>query len=384
MVANQSNGGITGLAGFIFQIEVFLYYALKIRSGESISYEELEDVNINKPRDLDKNEDKLVTSLFDNNRRTVIQVKKTKITKTVAKEVLKRWILLEKEHSNIEKYILFMNCTYNNQGNIKNVDIEKLYNEIQLTEETSSKSINKKLKDIFYNNYNEFKNIAEQIKQKYTSEGENQTIDELILNEAQFHFQKEGVYDSVYIARINSLRSRLTNFIFENIKNNNNYILDSRTLMSSVYEINQLITNDFPLIHFPEYIKEHQVELDKIKHLREVIQLKHCNLGDEGIVRRIHRCNYYFDYRLRHLENSRICAIEAIEHNTYSSFQDLKEELIINNNDEPYKRLREMEKQPNSACPNNDDLRQGVCIYLTKDKEFVKDKQISWKDDENE
>ena len=154
MVANLSNGGITGLAGFIFQIEVFLYYALKIRSGESISYEELEDVNINKPRDLDKNEDKLVTSLFDNNRRTVIQVKKTKITKTVAKEVLKRWILLEKEHSNIEKYILFMNCTYNNQGNIKNVDIEKLYNEIQLTEETSSKSINRKLKDIFYNNYN--------------------------------------------------------------------------------------------------------------------------------------------------------------------------------------------------------------------------------------
>ena len=45
----------------------------------------------------------------------------------------------------------------NNQGNIKNVDIEKLYNEIQLTEETSSKSINRKLKDLFYNNYNEFK-----------------------------------------------------------------------------------------------------------------------------------------------------------------------------------------------------------------------------------
>ena len=64
-------------------------------------------------------------------------------------------------------------------------------------------------------------------------------------------------------------------------------------------------------------------------------------------------------------------------------FEDAKARLIMNNNDTPYERLTQTVDKSNSFC-DNEFLKKGVCIYLTKDKEITGDKQVSWEDDSDE
>ena len=75
--------------------------------------------------------------------------------------------------------------------------------------------------------------------------------------------------------------------------------------------------------------------------------------------------------------------IESIEDTTFENFHDVKESLKINNQDTPFNRLENTEIGENSHC-HDEHIRKGVCIYLTKDKSIVDNKQISWKDIEDE
>lgn len=383
MVENYDNSGINSLGGFVFQIDTFIYYALKLQPDQILEYESIEDVSIRRKEDLDTHEDSFRTNLISpTDTYTAIQVKRTDINNMVVQKVLMNWILLEYSDVNVEKYILFGDSLYENNGNINSIDNRSLYNEIINNKERSQKSIKRKLKNIFNGHYDEFNNIVNRIKSKSVIDTPD-SIENMLIEEAKDLFHKDGVMFPVYLSRIKTLRSRIYYAILDAIKNHSSYKLEYKTLRKIIEAITNEITDEIPLISFTDYKKKHPVNVNEISNLREVKQLKACNLDDKGIIRRMHRCNYYFDYQYKLKEQAKVSTVENIETTASENFEDIKERLIMNNEDTPYKRLIQTEDKSNSYC-RNEYLQKGVCIYLTKDKEITGDKQISWEDTSDE
>lgn len=381
MVESISNSGINSLGGFVFQIDVFIYYALKLKQGELIEYENIDDVSISNEKGLDKQEDYFRTNIISKETRTAIQVKKQNITKSIAEKVLMNWILLENSELKINKYILFGNAKHNN-GSIADIDNQKFFKKIKSSTETNSNSIIQKVKSLFENDYDKFNGIVNQIKSKFNFE-QTDSIENELLEVASSVFHKDGVMYPVFIARIKALRSRLSFEILEKVRNHLPYTINYKTIMGIIEDITQNCTDKFPMISFSDYKNLHPIHINEINHLREVKQLRHCNIDDNSIIRRMNRCNYYYDYKFILKEQAKLSLIENIEDTTFENFQDVKEKLKINNQDKPFNRLENTEICENSHC-HDEHIRKGVCIYLTKDKSIVDDKQISWKDDEDE
>lgn len=90
------NGGIYSLAGFAYQIKVFVLNVLELKNGYTLEYETIDDVALKMAADkLDEHEDDLC-SIFTATSRRAIQVKKTQVTNSIAKKVVKNWILADK------------------------------------------------------------------------------------------------------------------------------------------------------------------------------------------------------------------------------------------------------------------------------------------------
>lgn len=382
MVEDYDRSGINSLGGFVFQIDTFIYYALNLNSNESLEYETIEDVSIRKQEELDKKEDSFRTKLITSESYKAIQVKRKDITKEVAERVLMNWILLENSDINIDKYILWGDSSYSNHGNIKNINNKVLYEKIKANKDRSQKSIAKQLKDLFAEDYEKFNTIISNIKSKYEFI-KNESITDTLIEAAKDVFHKDGVFNPVYIARIDALRSRLSFEILQAIKNKTSYKLDYITIRKMIVDITNTITNDYPIISFADHKKLHPVHINEIEHLREVQQLRHCKLSDNEVIRRMFKCNYYYDYQFQLKEQARISEKEDIETTAFDNFENVKEKLSRQGRDDPYERLTQTEDKENSSC-HNEHLRNGVCIYLTKDSSISGEKQISWKDDANE
>lgn len=382
MVASQDNSGINSLGGFVFQIDTFIYYALKLNPNESIEYEAIDDVSIRKPVDLDAKEDSFRTNIIKSESQVAIQVKRTNITDDVAERVLMNWILLESSDLNIENYILFGDSSYSNNGNINDIDNEALHKKIKANKEKSSKSITKQLKLLYANDFERFNEIVNNIKSKYKLEIID-SMESALIETAKELFNKDGVMDAVYFMRLKSLRNKIASEILESVKNKRSYKLEYKTFRHMIEYIRNKCTDEFPIMSFSDYKQSNLLVIDEIENCREVKQLRHCKLKDDNIIRRMHRCNYYADYRYHLMEQCRTPLIGDMETTAFDNFEDVKEKLDMNGEDEPYKRLTQTEEKENSSCCNKY-IRAGVCIYLTKDVSITGDKQISWKDEENE
>ena len=95
------NGGIYSLAGFAYQIKVFVLNVLELKNGYTLEYETIDDVALKMAADkLDEHEDDLC-SIFTAISRRAIQVKKTQVTNSIAKKVVKNWILADKNNAEI-------------------------------------------------------------------------------------------------------------------------------------------------------------------------------------------------------------------------------------------------------------------------------------------
>lgn len=100
------NGGIYSLAGFAYQIKVFVLNVLELKNGYTLEYETIDDVALKMAADkLDEHEDDLC-SIFTTTSRRAIQVKKTQVTNSIAKKVVKNWILADKNNADIEQFVL--------------------------------------------------------------------------------------------------------------------------------------------------------------------------------------------------------------------------------------------------------------------------------------
>lgn len=141
------NGGIYSLAGFAYQIKVFVLNVLELKNGYTLEYETIDDVALKMAADkLDEHEDDLC-SIFTATSRRAIQVKKTQVTNSIAKKVVKNWILVDKNNADIEQFVLVTDREVDMDVFV-DLDVDEIFKEVNAA--TGNKSIDAKVKKIGY------------------------------------------------------------------------------------------------------------------------------------------------------------------------------------------------------------------------------------------
>ena len=380
----MNNSGIFSLAGFAYQIKVFIYYLATLEEDDTIGYETYDDVALKKT-DIDqhKQENKLHTYnglLKSPAGITALQIKHTNLSEEDYEKVLFNWILLKNNSLNVEKYVLFVDKTYGNKDSVFQNDLKPLFDKIMATKKTNA-SLIRKVKNILNGDYTLFCNICDEIKNKYVFQEINDIDDEISKNYKSI-FNHGGVMESTYKLRIKELVQKIEYEILKSVSENNSYSCDYSTFKHMVESINDCVRDDFYLpLNYSDFKKASKLDItntDIIKS-RQYIQLSKCDLPESLIKEHLIFEEYYNFYKLRNLENIKTNVISDIENTTYYNFEMTKTDLIANGNDTPQKRLKETLSRDNSHTPNTQ-IRNGSAIHLTK-ADTEKDLLISWEDD---
>lgn len=199
------NGGIYSLAGFAYQMKVFILQILEIKSGCTLEYETIDDVALKMTADdMDEHEDELCSILGATNRKA-IQVKKTQVTKSIVKKVVKNWILADKKHHDIENFILVTDREISTDI-LVDLDVNEICEEVKIA--TGNKSIDAKVKLIGYTESELIQKIKDIVSKASIHKYED--IDTEIIEGFKDYFIRAAVTEPTYILRIKQLIQQVT------------------------------------------------------------------------------------------------------------------------------------------------------------------------------
>lgn len=381
MTFQLDQSGINSLAGFAYQIKVFGYYAFDLGEDMQVEFETIEDVNLKAftPEQIDKHSQKFVCKITKGGVNKAIQVKHTSISNAVAQQMLLNWILLEHSSYNVEKYILFTDKSYQNDGNIFSKDAKSLHKIVVESNMQKNATISK-VKSLYETDYKEFEKVYNQIQDKFQFIN-LEDIDVKTDDKASLHFRRAANL-IVFRQRLNEFLQHITIKILNAIENKEPYVLTYQEFINMVEDISKRFTQEVTVPSYSNFKKVNRIDLkdSKLSTSREFMQLKSCGLPDHLLKQNLLYGMYYYETALKYMENNRVNKIEEIEETTFEGFQNVKFSLMQNKNDTPYNRLEQTKQYPNSHA-QNDQIKYGSSIHLTK--EDIEENQISWKDDEN-
>ena len=147
----SNDSGIKSLAGFSYQIRVFVLKCTALNENEELEFETIDDIALKKLDNLDN----VNTLVAQNDEFIAVQVKKTTISKSTAKNILFNWLLID-DNKQVKKYILVTAREYNNKDRISTISLDELYNEIIKSKVTNSSSLIKQVKDKYKDNKDKF------------------------------------------------------------------------------------------------------------------------------------------------------------------------------------------------------------------------------------
>lgn len=377
----SNTAGINSLRGFSYQIKVFVLSLAKIKNGEQVEYETIDDVNIKtiNPLNFDEKCEGIINSTGCGGTNCAIQVKRTTISGESAKKILFNWLLLE-ARGTVQEYRLFVDTSYGNEDIIFAHDKDKLFDEVKKTKARSDALI-AQVKSIYGTDKENFKKTIQKIKDnhKFIS---SENIDDEILDAYTDIFIRDGVVDSIYELRIMELFNFIVKGIFASVEKREPFICDYLTFRREAENICERIKNERIDIDYGCYIKANPVCVEDFSETREYIQLNYCELSETNILTYLRHKQYYQQYRMMNLGNGRIDLVDNIELTSVENFGMVKEILQQEYRDIPRNRLNETKKMENSYS-NSTQIKYGSLIYLTRE-DVDEERQISWKDEENE
>lgn len=381
-----SNGGISSLGGFAYQIKAFLYYLEQLKENTEIGYETYEDVSINyKPDEHDYIDKKCVNfnSLYKTTAGiTAIQVKRKKLNEKDFDQLLYNWLILELSENTIVKYILLIDGSYNNLDLTFAKSAQSMYDEI-INAKDDGKSLKCKVKKLIGMDYENFVRVYNEIKNKYEFKTLN-NIDDTLEQVYGKIFHKPRIYTNTFKLRLDALLSKITTEIMMCVVENKPYVCSYNDFIGFIEDITLAITDKEIYMDFCVFKSLNHINLKdtNIAVSRQYMQLCTCFRFEKKIEEHLIYEQYYNDYKLRSLGNMKKEKIDNIEETTYSHFTDTVEYLINTNNDNPYLRLDGTKLRGNSYTLN-EQIYYGSAIHLTK-ADTESELLISWKDDDNE
>ena len=380
----MNNSGIYSLAGFAYQIKVFIYYLTQLQDNYALGFETYDDVALQRT-DIDSTaqEGKLQTynGIFNSpSGITALQVKRTTLSNDDYEKVLFNWIILNNSSANVENFVLLVDKSYENTDSVFPTDLNSLYNKI-INSSSNRNALITQVKEIINNNYILFTQLCKSIKDRYIFK-EIDDIDNEIFESYKLIFNHGGVKDVIYKMRIRDLAEKIQYALLEDISQNHSYKCDYAMFKTIVEDVVARIKDDLYIPpDFSDFRKNSRVDIadTAISKSRQYIQLKKCAIPDSLIKEQLIFEEYYTAYKLRCLENLKSNNIENIEYTTHFNFEITKSNLQANNNDTPNNRLVHTQEKANTYA-QNDQIRNGSAIHLTK-VDTAADMLISWEDE---
>lgn len=371
------NGGIYSLAGFAYQIKVFVLNVLELKNGYTLEYETIDDVALKMAADkLDEHEDDLC-SIFTATSRRAIQVKKTQVTNSIAKKVVKNWILADKNNADIEQFVLVTDREVDMDVFV-DLDVDEIFKEVNAA--TGNKSIDAKVKKIGYTETELKQKVRDIVSMSSIQKYEN--IDTEIEKKFNDFFIRYGVSEATYYIRIKEFLQQITVEILDAVGNGQPYLLTYESMSKIKNRIVTNYTDEKWEPSFSQFRRLKKVNLEDLAVIksREYRQLKTCeSLKEEDIYRHLQWGEYYVNSKRGYYERGMAFLVEDIENTAYDNFCDAKMELRNRVEDTPDNRLIETKSKSNSKAVD-EQIRYGVCINLTSE-DTDESIQISWKDD---
>lgn len=380
----MNNSGIYSLAGFAYQIKVFIYYLTQLQDKYALGFETYDDVALQR-NDIDSTvqEGKLQTYngiLSAPSGITALQVKRTTLSNDDYEKVLFNWIILNNSSAIVENFVLLVDKSYGNTDSVFPTDLHSLYNKI-INSSSNRNALITQVKEIINNNYTLFTQLCDSIKERYSFK-EIDDIDNEIFESYKPIFNHGGVKDVIYKLRIRDLVEKIQYVLLEDISQNHSYKCDYAMFKIIVEDVVARIKDDLYIPpDFSDFRRNSRVDIadTAISKSRQYIQLKKCAISDSLIKEQLIFEEYYNAFKLRCLENLKSNNVENIEHTTYFNFEITKSNLQANNSDTPNNRLVKTQEKSNTYALN-DQIRNGSAIHLTK-TDTAADRLISWEDE---
>ena len=379
----MNNSGIYSLAGFAYQIKVFVYYLTQLQDNCALGFETYDDVALQRTDDSVMQEGKLHTynGIFNlPSGITALQVKRTALSSDDYEKVLFNWIILNNSSSNVEKFVLLVDKSYGNSDSVFPTNFRSLYNKI-VNSSSNRNALITQVKEIINNDYKLFTQLCKSIKKRYSFK-EIDDIDNEIFESYKPIFHHGGVKEVTYKLRIRDLAEKIQYALLDDISQNHSYKCDYAMFKTIVEDVVARIKDELYIPpDFSDFRRNSRVDITDtaISKSRQYIQLKKCAIPDLLIKEQLIFEEYYNAYKLRCLENLKSNNVENIERTTHFNFEITKSNLQANNNDTPNNRLVQTQGKTNTYA-HNDQIRNGSAIHLTK-ADTAADMLISWEDE---
>lgn len=382
--ANQSyDPGIVSLSGFAYQIKVFILLFASLQKGEQIEFETLDDIAIQSIAQNDANNDLCLKTKTDNeNTITVFQVKQTNVSAAKSRNVLYNWLLALNKNRNVSKFTLYIDNSYTASDTAFISGYAKEYAAI-IGSDKEPAALVTKVKSIYVDNEEQFKKDYDFVVGNYSIKP-IQNIDSELINalSTALHFDANSIGPVYAKQRLEELFTRVCARIMTSVSQREPFYSSREEIMQICDEI---CRNICPNKYAPDYSSFERLHAfstisAELQASRAYKQLQYCNLGTPDTMRHLLWQQYYKNIRHHYLSDAQQSTVDAIEGVASENHKDVVRELQEEGIDTPRRRLTKTKRQTISAL-NDEYSRWGAYVFLTND---TGEKQISWKDDENE
>lgn len=382
--ANQSyDPGIVSLSGFAYQIKVFILLFASLQIGERIEFETLDDIAIQSIAQSDANNDLCLKTKTDSeNTVTVFQVKQTNVSAAKSRNILYNWLLALNKNRNISKFTLYIDDGYSASDAAFISGYAKEYATI-IDSNKEPAALITKVKSIYGDNEELFKKDYNFVVGNYCIKP-IQNIDSELINalSTSLHFDANSIGPVYAKQRLEELFTRVCARIMTSISERKPFYSSREEIMQICDEI---CRNICPSKYAPDYSSFERLHSfttisADVQTSRAYKQLQYCNLGIPDTMKHLLWQQYYTNIRHHYLLDAQQSTVDAIEDIASENHKDVVRELQEDGIDTPRRRLTITKRQTINAL-NDEHSRWGAYVFLTND---TGDKQISWKDDENE
>jgi len=379
-LCENDKSGIYSLAGFAYQIKVFVLQLPQLKAGEVLEYETFDDVALRTTSDmLDEYEDKFY-GLLTANEKKAYQVKRTQVTPSTVKQVVKNWFLADQNNGGISAFELVTDRKVDKEV-FNKIEVTEVVTEIMTT--TEKKSIDAKIKTL---NFSE-EELENKIKYiiSHATISVYEDIEEMIENRFSSELFSTAITRISYIQRLSQLMQQITTEILDSVIRGQAYEMPYDKYLGIKNRVITEITDEKWEPSFAGFKKLNKLNISDLAQIksREYLQLRECvNLSNQDIVRYLQTSEYYVNSKRLYYERGMRDLVENLECTAYDNFCTTKAELRLEKDDIPDKRLLRTTDKENSHATDNQ-IRCGVCINLTSE-DTDPELQISWKDEEDE
>lgn len=371
------DSGIHSLAGFMYQIDVFIQYAFKMTIGQKIIFEGSDDVQID---NID--EDTLFNIVGIPN--AMIQVKKSTYSSSIHK-ILANWIeLYNPNYSYIvvtknapSKTKIFSDTIIKNfiKKLKKNSESKDIYSRIYKAYKVDEDEIG--ILDII----NEINENSEAIR---ISNIEKTNINLCGIHTSDFAKDNDNmdIYNDLAELRYKAIKDKLERQILEKIRNEERFEIKHSEFRATCNLISREVGMDNIINIVATKLEYQEQVLCKLKSDdREVIQLKSADQNSEKIIKEL---QYMFNYE-RNKDN-----IEKLYYSpVYDEFEivakDLHDDAVgylkAINNDNPS--IRFFETMKKDVKELNHAMNRGIFTHLTKET-ILKELKVTYCEDSDE